>query len=158
MRIVLKKPHGSANAIRRSWPRMTFQAITICGAGKLRAPSPHWHWKCRKGLFEGYPDGLLLFVRPFETALLFEALFDFRGFDFCFASYCSIRLASVRSAVRNCSKCLISRSIFLKLSRRARIVPRKNSSWMRRRQSAIVNMQWPHLYSPPRLDSTSVRM
>ncbi len=34
----------------------------------------------------------------------------------------------------------------------------KEFECIRRRQSAIVTMQVPHLYSPPRLDSTSVSM
>ena len=112
-----------------------------------RAPSLLLAPEMWQAIFQRSADGLLLFVRPFETALLFEALFDFRGLAFCFASYCSIRPASFRSAVRNCSNCFISKSIFLKLSRRARGVPRKNSSWIRRRQSDSVNMHGPLILS-----------
>src|SRR5215207_6216101 len=53
---------------------------------------------------------------------------------------------------------LISKLILARDRRRSRLVPKKNSIWTLRRQSAMVSMLWPHLYSPSLEDSTSAKI
>src|ERR1700741_5615310 len=52
----------------------------------------------------------------------------------------------------------ISKLILARDRRRSRLVPKKNSIWTLRRQSAMVSMLCPHLYSPSFEDSTSAKI
>src|SRR5689334_22896988 len=62
------------------------------------------------------------------------------------------------STARKRVRMLISKLILARDRRRSRLVPRKNSIWTRRRQSAMVSMLWPHRYSPSLEDSTSAKI
>ena len=85
---VLRKAAGGSKRNQEVVARIIFQVVTICGAGKFRARLlRYWPLEMRQWIFQRSGDEPLLFVRPFETALLFEALFDFRGLALYFASY-----------------------------------------------------------------------
>src|SRR3982751_4239934 len=70
----------------------------------------------------------------------------------------SINAISLASASRKRVRMAISKLILAKDRRRSRLVPRKNSIWTLRRQSAMVSMLCPHLYSPSLEDSTSAKI
>src|SRR5829696_1450141 len=61
---VLRKAAGGSKRNQKVVARSIFQAVTICGAGKLRARLlGYWRWKCSKGFFKDPPMGFsCLFV------------------------------------------------------------------------------------------------
>jgi hypothetical protein len=70
----------------------------------------------------------------------------------------SINVISLASASRKRVRMVMSKLILASDRRRSRLVPKKNSIWTLRRQSAMVSMLCPHLYSPSFDDSTSAKM
>src|ERR1051325_9909177 len=75
-----------------------------------------------------------------------------------FAFAFSINAISLVSASRKRVRMAISKLILARDRRRSRLVPKKNSIWTLRRQSAMVSMLCPHLYSPWLEDSTSAKI
>ena len=75
----------------------------------------------------------------------------------CFQFF-AISFASSRRASQNVLIISASNSAFAKLRCLSRALPRTNSSWICRPQSAIVSMLVPRAYVPPLLDSTSAMM
>src|SRR5215216_444467 len=61
---VLGKAAGWSKRNQEVVARIIFQAVTICGAGKLSARLlRYWRWKCGKGFFKDPPMGFsCLFV------------------------------------------------------------------------------------------------
>src|SRR5690349_21309983 len=70
----------------------------------------------------------------------------------------SINAISLASASRKRVRMAMSKLILARDRLRSRLVPKKNSIWTLRRQSAMVSMLWPHLYSPSLEDSTSAKI
>src|ERR1051325_3987255 len=70
----------------------------------------------------------------------------------------SINAISLVSTSRKRVRMAMSKLILARDRRRSRLVPKKNSIWTLRRQSAMVSMLCPHLYSPSLEDSTSAKI
>src|SRR6185503_20138955 len=70
----------------------------------------------------------------------------------------SINAISLVSTSRKRVRMAMSKLILARDRRRSRLVPRKNSICTLRRQSAMVSMLCPHLYSPWLEDSTSAKI